>query len=93
LNRRGVAAENLRFYKEEEKGDVPFSEKLSKLGEIYVNDAFVQHTGPMLYHIVAQFFKEKCAGLVMAAELANARKCWKTPLSLYRDHGRSKDLG
>ncbi|MCB0473074.1 MAG: phosphoglycerate kinase, partial [Flavobacteriaceae bacterium] len=32
--------ENLRFYAEEEKGDVAFAEKLSKLGDIYVNDAF-----------------------------------------------------
>ena len=32
--------ENLRFYKEEEKGDKAFAEKLSKLGDVYVNDAF-----------------------------------------------------
>ncbi|MDQ6764151.1 MAG: phosphoglycerate kinase, partial [Bacteroidota bacterium] len=32
--------ENLRFYKEEEKGDEAFAEKLSKLGDVYVNDAF-----------------------------------------------------
>jgi len=32
--------ENLRFYKQEEKGDLAFAEKLSKLGDIYVNDAF-----------------------------------------------------
>src|SRR6202012_3139446 len=32
--------ENLRFYKEEEKGDKDFAEKLSKLGDVYVNDAF-----------------------------------------------------
>ena len=32
--------ENLRFYKEEEKGDESFAEKLSRLGDVYVNDAF-----------------------------------------------------
>jgi phosphoglycerate kinase len=32
--------ENLRFYKEEEKGNVEFAEKLSKLGDVWVNDAF-----------------------------------------------------
>src|SRR5690606_3598972 len=32
--------ENLRFYKEEEKGDVAFAEKLAALGDVYVNDAF-----------------------------------------------------
>ena len=32
--------ENLRFYKEEEKGDQEFAKKLSELGDVYVNDAF-----------------------------------------------------
>ncbi|MBK5278780.1 MAG: phosphoglycerate kinase [Bacteroidia bacterium] len=67
--------ENLRFYKEEEKGDVAFAEKLSKHGDIYVNDAFgTAHRAHASTTIVAQFFKEKCAGFVMAAELANAKK-------------------
>ncbi len=67
--------ENLRFYKEEEKGDLAFSEKLSKLGDIYVNDAFgTAHRAHASTTIVAQFFKDKCAGLVMAAELINAKK-------------------
>lgn len=67
--------ENLRFYKEEEKGDVAFAEKLAKLGDVYVNDAFgTAHRAHASTTIVAQFFKEKCAGLVMAAELDNAKK-------------------
>ncbi len=67
--------ENLRFYKQEEKGDLAFAEKLSKHGDIYVNDAFgTAHRAHASTAIVAQFFKEKCAGLVMAAELANAKK-------------------
>ncbi|MCU0396941.1 MAG: phosphoglycerate kinase [Cyclobacteriaceae bacterium] len=67
--------ENLRFYKQEEKGDLAFSEKLSKHGDIYVNDAFgTAHRAHASTTIVAQFFKEKCAGYVMAAELDNARK-------------------
>lgn len=67
--------ENLRFYKEEEKGDVAFAEKLSKLGDIYVNDAFgTAHRAHASTTIVAQFFKEKCAGFVMAAEQDNAKK-------------------
>lgn len=70
-----VLLENLRFYKEEEKGDVAFAEKLSKLGDIYVNDAFgTAHRAHASTTIVAQFFKEKCAGFVMAAELDNAKK-------------------
>jgi phosphoglycerate kinase len=67
--------ENLRFYKQEEKGDVAFAEKLSKLGDIYVNDAFgTAHRAHASTTIVAQFFKDKCAGYVMAAELDNAKK-------------------
>jgi len=67
--------ENLRFYKEEEKGDLTFAEKLSKHGDIYVNDAFgTAHRAHASTTIVAQFFKEKCAGFVMAAELDNAKK-------------------
>lgn len=67
--------ENLRFYKQEEKGDVAFAEKLSKHGDIYVNDAFgTAHRAHASTTIVAQFFQEKCAGFVMGAELENAKK-------------------
>lgn len=67
--------ENLRFYKEEEKGDVMFAEKLSKHGDVYVNDAFgTAHRAHASTTIVAQFFKDKAAGYVMAAELENAEK-------------------
>jgi phosphoglycerate kinase len=67
--------ENLRFYTQEEKGDVAFAEKLSKHGHVYVNDAFgTAHRAHASTTIVAQFFADKCAGLVMAAELANAKK-------------------
>lgn len=67
--------ENLRFYKQEEKGDLEFAEKLSKHGDVYVNDAFgTAHRAHASTTIVARYFKEKCAGYVMAAELANAKK-------------------
>jgi phosphoglycerate kinase len=67
--------ENLRFYKEEEKGDLAFAEKLSKLGDVYVNDAFgTAHRAHASTTIVAQFFNDKAAGYVMAAELDNAKK-------------------
>jgi phosphoglycerate kinase len=72
--------ENLRFYKQEEKGDVAFADKLSKHGDIYVNDAFgTAHRAHASTTIVAQFFTEKCAGLVMAGELANAKKVLENP--------------
>lgn len=67
--------ENLRFYKQEEKGDLAFAEKLSKHGDVYVNDAFgTAHRAHASTTIVAQFMTEKCAGYVMAAELDNAKK-------------------
>ena len=70
-----LVLENLRFYKQEEKGDLEFAEKLSKHGDIYVNDAFgTAHRAHASTTIVAQFFEEKCAGLVMAAELDNAKR-------------------
>src|SRR5690606_12229732 len=51
--------ENLRFYKEEEKGDVASAEKLSKLGNVYVNDAFgTAHRAHASTSIIAQFFPE-----------------------------------
>lgn len=68
--------ENLRFHPEEEKGDVAFAEKLSKLGDVYVNDAFgTAHRAHASTTIVAQFFPEaKLFGYLMAEELKNAEK-------------------
>ncbi|WP_421825830.1 phosphoglycerate kinase [Larkinella sp.] len=67
--------ENLRFYKEEEKGDVAFAEKLSKLGDVYVNDAFgTAHRAHASTAVIAQFFTDKVCGYVMQAELDNAQR-------------------
>jgi phosphoglycerate kinase len=68
--------ENLRFYKEEEKGDKDFAQKLSKLGDVYVNDAFgTAHRAHASTAIIAQFFPDaKVFGYLMAAELNNAEK-------------------
>ena len=69
--------ENLRFYKEEEKGDLAFAEKLSKHGDIYVNDAFgTAHRSHASTAVIAQFFKPdaKCLGYVMANEVASIDK-------------------
>lgn len=66
---------NLRFYKEETKGDEAFAEKLSKLGDVYVNDAFgTAHRAHASTTIVAKFFTDKVCGYVMQAELDNAKK-------------------
>ena len=68
--------ENLRFYKEEEKGDVAFAEKLAKLGDVYVNDAFgTAHRAHASTAVIAKFFPDaKYFGYLMAAELGNAEK-------------------
>jgi phosphoglycerate kinase len=69
--------ENLRFYKEEEKGDLDFAKKLSALGDVYVNDAFgTAHRAHASTAIIAQYFstENKMFGMLMDAEVANAEK-------------------
>ncbi len=68
--------ENLRFYKEETAGDVSFAQELSKLGDIYINDAFgTAHRAHASTAIIAQFFdKNKCFGYVMSNEIENINK-------------------
>lgn len=72
--------ENLRFYKEEEKGDPAFAEKLSKLGDVYVNDAFgTAHRAHASTTIIARYFEpeNRMFGLLMAAEVAAGNKVLK----------------
>jgi phosphoglycerate kinase len=69
--------ENLRFYKEEEKGNEDFAKKLSDHGDIYVNDAFgTAHRAHASTAVIARFFdnKSKCLGYVMANEVASIDK-------------------
>ncbi len=69
--------ENLRFYKEEEKGDKTFAEKLSKLGDVYVNDAFgTAHRAHASTAVIAQFFPrdKRMFGLLMEGEVSSAEK-------------------
>ncbi len=69
--------ENLRFYKEEEKGDEKFAEKLSKLGDVWVNDAFgTAHRAHASTAVIAKFFPadKKMFGLLMESEVASAEK-------------------
>ncbi len=67
--------ENLRFYKEEEKGDVDFAKKLARLGDVWVNDAFgTAHRAHASTAVVGQFFSDKVSGYVMQAEIDNAKK-------------------
>ena len=69
--------ENLRFYKEEEKGERDFAEKLSKLGDVYINDAFgTAHRAHASTAVIADFFTadKKMFGLLMEAEVISAEK-------------------
>lgn len=69
--------ENLRFYKEEEKGDKAFAEKLSKLGDVYVNDAFgTAHRAHASTAVMAEFFPadKKMFGLLMEREVESAER-------------------
>jgi phosphoglycerate kinase len=76
--------ENLRFYKEEEKGDEEFAKKLAKMADIYVNDAFgTAHRAHASTAVIAQFFDEKVAGFLMKSELENADKVMKNPSKPY----------
>jgi phosphoglycerate kinase len=69
--------ENLRFHKEEEKGDTEFAKKLASLGDVYVNDAFgTAHRAHASTAVIAQFFPfdKRMFGLLMNAEVSNADK-------------------
>ena len=69
--------ENLRFYKEEEKGDEAFAEKLSKLGDVWVNDAFgTAHRAHASTAVIAKFYpvEKRFFGFVMEGEVVAAEK-------------------
>jgi phosphoglycerate kinase len=74
--------ENLRFYKEEEKGDEAFAKKLSQLGDVYVNDAFgTAHRAHASTAVIAKFFPgdKKMFGLLMESEVRSAEKVLHAP--------------
>ncbi|MBO3096761.1 phosphoglycerate kinase [Gelidibacter pelagius] len=68
--------ENLRFHKEEEAGDRDFAEKLSKLGDVYVNDAFgTAHRAHASTAVIADFFPErKYFGYLLEQEIESINK-------------------
>lgn len=71
--------ENLRYYKEEEAGDVEFSKKLAQLGDVYVNDAFgTAHRAHASTTIIAQFFpNDKYFGHLLAKEIESLDRVLK----------------
>lgn len=73
--------ENLRFYKEEEKGDEAFAGKLAALGDLWVNDAFgTAHRAHASTAVIAKFFPDnKLFGYVIQGELDSVDKVMKNP--------------
>jgi phosphoglycerate kinase len=71
--------ENLRFYAEEEAGDLAFAKKLASLGDIYVNDAFgTAHRAHASTTIIAQFFEgKKCFGALLTKEIESLNRVLK----------------
>lgn len=71
--------ENLRFYSEEEAGDVDFAKELASFGDIYVNDAFgTAHRAHASTTIIAQFFpNDKCFGTLLTKEIESLNKVLK----------------
>ena len=76
--------ENLRFYPQEEAGDVEFAKQLASLGDIYVNDAFgTAHRAHASTTIIAQFFpNDKCFGLLLAKEIESLNRVLNNSVKL-----------
>tara|TARA_B100001287_G_scaffold276619_1_gene288220 strand:+ start:14179 stop:15366 length:1188 start_codon:yes stop_codon:yes gene_type:complete len=75
-----IVLENLRFHKEEELGDLAFSNQLSELADVYINDAFgVSHRNHSSVSGIANFFKEKYYGFLLNTELRSLNKCFNSP--------------
>jgi phosphoglycerate kinase len=71
--------ENLRYHEEETEGDSDFAKQLSKLGDIYVNDAFgTAHRAHASTTIVAKYFEEKCFGYLLQKEIESLNKVLKS---------------
>ena len=73
--------ENLRFYKEEEKGDENFAHKLASLADVWINDAFgTAHRAHASTAVIAKFFpNDKLFGYVMQGELESVDKVMHNP--------------
>ncbi len=74
--------ENLRFYKEEEKGDEGFAQKLASLGDVWINDAFgTAHRAHASTAVIAKFFpNDKLFGYVMKGELESVDRVMHNPV-------------
>ena len=77
---RVILLENLRFHKEEERNETPFSEALASLADVYVDDAFgAAHRAHASISGMARFFRQKAAGLLLHKELDYLSRLLSTP--------------
>lgn len=75
-----ILLENLRFHKEEQKGDPNFAKSLAKLGEIYVSDAFGTAHRPDVSMVgAAQLLPVRAAGFLMQKEIEYLGKALASP--------------
>ena len=74
-----ILLENLRFYSEEEAGEVSFAKSLSVLGDIYINDAFgTAHRNHASTGILPSFFnRKKAMGFLLSKEVEALDKVFK----------------
>ncbi|MBD1858704.1 MULTISPECIES: phosphoglycerate kinase [Leptolyngbya] len=75
-----VLLENVRFYKEEEKNDPAFAEKLASVADLYVNDAFgTAHRAHASTEGVTKYLKPSVAGLLIEKELEYLQSAIENP--------------
>jgi len=76
-----LVLENLRFHKEEEKGDEGFAGQLAELGDCWVNDAFgTAHRAHASTAVIAKFFpNDKMFGYLIESEVESLDKVVKEP--------------
>lgn len=67
--------ENLRFHDEEKAGDKEFAQRLAKLADVYINDAFgTAHRAHASTTVIAQFFEDKIVGKLLQKEIDSLDK-------------------
>ena len=75
-----VLLENCRCNKGEKKNDDVLAQKMSKLCDVYANDAFgTSHRAEATTHGIAQYAPIACAGPLLAAELDALGKALSAP--------------
>lgn len=76
--------ENLRFHPEEEKNEWPFADRLARLADLYVNDAFGSaHRAHASTEAITHYLQPAAAGFLMEKELEYLSKAVENPARPY----------